>query len=174
MQQRCVGPSSWAWRCPVQSACSPLYLWPAPGASSAAPLSSGQLYASPPQPWERQKDRQRKSKIEMQRQRHAERKNYTNVLKSWCHKYHELNVLDSVRIKLCWPYVPAMDKSVSVFRTGSQCSGFLTSCSCHHGKPCDQLWQPSAASWLLTVESVSRRSANTTNLRWAKTTICIR
>lgn len=52
MPQRCVGPGSWAWRCPERSACSPLCLWPAPAASSAAPLSSGPPYASPPPPWE--------------------------------------------------------------------------------------------------------------------------
>lgn len=173
MQQKCVDPSSWAWRCPVQSACSPPCLWPAPGASSAAPLSSGQLCASPPQPCERHKDRQRRSKIEMQTKRHTERKKYTDVLKSWCHNYHELNVLDSVRIKLCG--LPSHQWiKVTFLHTGSQWSGSLTFCSCHHGKPCDQLWQPSAASWLLTVDSVSRRSASTTNLRWAKKTNCVR
>lgn len=59
MPQRCVGPGSWAWRCPEQSACSPPCLWPAPGASSAAPLSFGQLCAWPLQPWERCTDRGR-------------------------------------------------------------------------------------------------------------------
>lgn len=56
-RQRCVDPGSWAWRCPTQSACSPLCLWPEPGASSAALLSSVRLYASPQQPWERETDK---------------------------------------------------------------------------------------------------------------------
>lgn len=67
MQRRYVDPGSWAWTCPKQFACSPLCPWPASGASSAAPLSSGRLYASPPQPCERHKDGHRKEWTQIQK-----------------------------------------------------------------------------------------------------------
>lgn len=49
--QRCVDPSSWVWRCPEQSACSPRGPSPAPLASSAALLASPQPSSWSPQLW---------------------------------------------------------------------------------------------------------------------------
>ena len=53
--QRCAGQDSWAWRCRGRSACSPRGRWPAPPASSAAPLSSAQPSSWFPRLWEASK-----------------------------------------------------------------------------------------------------------------------
>lgn len=48
---RCVGPGSWAWRYPGQSACFPPGQWLVPPASSAAPRPSARLSSWSPRPW---------------------------------------------------------------------------------------------------------------------------